>query len=234
MLYAVVRSVALLAIRAVLAWSGGLRVTGVERVPARGGVIVAPNHLSHADPGVIGLALPRRAWFMATSELFEVRGLAWLARLLRAFPVRQDEPDRAALRRTEALLRGGEAVVVFPEGHESVTGRMQSVQGGLVLLAIRTGTPVVPVAIEHTETLMPPRTFRLRRIGRPVTVHFGKPIAATELAGGLRGREAVRHGTGVLQAAIEGLLDPRYRSGGPADARPGPPPPHREGACPRV
>src|SRR5579871_5119512 len=113
MLFYVLRPVFWLLFRTIFAVLGGLRVEGKERVPKHGPVIVAPNHISFADPALIGVALGRPARFMATDEMFGIRVLGALARIMRAYPIRQDSPDRAALRRTEQLLREGQAVVVF-------------------------------------------------------------------------------------------------------------------------
>ncbi|HSV72361.1 MAG TPA: lysophospholipid acyltransferase family protein [Chthonomonadales bacterium] len=184
---------------------GGYRVEGRGNVPKRGAVIIAPNHLSHADPPLVGIAAPRGVWFMATTELFGVRVFGALARIYRAIPIRQDSPDRAALRRVERLLGGGAAVVIFPEGHESLDGRLLPLQGGTALLAIRTGTPILPVGIVGTPAMLPARSTRPRRAPAPAVVRFGRPIDAVELAGGRKGRGAVEHATRLLASALRDL-----------------------------
>lgn len=205
-MYYLLRGLAYLVLRLFFVWTGGAVIVGRENVPRRGGLIVAPNHLSHLDPLLVGVALPRHAWFVATDELFEFRILGWLARRLRAFPIRQDSADRQALRKTEALLAAGHAVVIFPEGHESLDGRLQPLQGGTVLLALKTGVPIVPVAIQGTSAIMPPRSFGIRRPRRPVRLVFGRPIAPETLAGGLRKRSAVDHGVNLLTAELLALI----------------------------
>ncbi len=208
MSYRIMFAFAKVVFRTVLAYTGGLRAEGRDRVPRDGGVIIAPNHVSHIDPPLIGLTLPRSAWFIATTELFAFPVLGAMARWLHAYPIKQDSPDRAALRRTEELLRSGNAVVMFPEGHESLDGRLQPLQGGPILVAIRTNCPIVPVAIIGSADHVPPRSFRPRRAGHPAIVRYGEPIPASELAGGLTGRAAIEHGTGVLREALLRLQAP--------------------------
>jgi 1-acyl-sn-glycerol-3-phosphate acyltransferase len=207
MLYHVLWLAIYLVIRLFLALCGGLRVAGRENVPRTGGLIIAPNHLSHADPAIIGVTVPRFPYYVATDELFTIPFFGTIARWMRSFPIRQDSPDRAALRRTEALLKQGEAVVIFPEGHESLDGRVQELQGGTILLALRAGVPVVPVGILGTESLVPPRTFRIRRPSRRIEVRYGMPISPEELAGEHKGRTAVDHGTEALRKALLDLTD---------------------------
>jgi 1-acyl-sn-glycerol-3-phosphate acyltransferase len=185
---------------------GGLRIDGQSNVPENGGVIVAPNHLSLADPVCVGLGLSRPAYYMASTQVFGVRVIRTLAKLLRAFPVKQDSPDRAALRRAEKLLEAGEAIVIFPEGHVTETAELDPIQPGVLMLAIRAGVPIVPVGIVGTERIVPHGKVLPRRSGRPVMVRFGKAIPVEELTGGMKGRDALEHGRATLAEAISSLV----------------------------
>ena len=189
-------------VRAAVACLGGMTVEGAERVPASGGVLITPNHVSHLDPPVVGVCLKRPAWFLATDELFSIPVLGHMARWLRAYPIRQDSPDREALRKTERLLEAGEIVVAFPEGHESLDGRLQPLQRGIVWIALRTGVPVVPVGIRGTNLMLPPREWRLRHAGQRMHVCFGLPISPDELAGDRTGQDRVVHGCDVLRRSL--------------------------------
>jgi 1-acyl-sn-glycerol-3-phosphate acyltransferase len=195
--------------RVIVGLLGGLRVSGRGNVPRNCGIIVAPNHLSFSDPPIVEATIQRGCWFMATDELFEKPIIGPVARLMRGFPVRQDSPDRAALRKTEELLREGSCVVVFPEGHVSKDGKLQPILPGTVLVALRTGAPILPVGLINTDKLMPPHTFSLRRSTSPIEVRIGKPISAEELAGGKRGRPALDHGAMLLRKALLELTGER-------------------------
>src|SRR5438105_222039 len=70
-----------------------LRAHGLEHVPAKGPVILAPNHFSAMDHWFVGLLLPRRVRFMAKSQLFRGRVLEFILAHAGAFPVRRGQRD---------------------------------------------------------------------------------------------------------------------------------------------
>ncbi len=216
MLYWLFRGFIWVLMRCLLALTGGVRIVGRQHVPRTGGVIIAPNHISHIDAVLAGVSVPRGAYFLGTSELFEAPIIGTLARWIRGYPIRQDSPDRAALRKTEKLLKAGEAVVIFPEGHESVDGTLQPIQGGAAMIALRAGVPVVPAAIRGTNKMMAARTARLRRAPSPAVMLFGEPIGPEELSGGLTGKRAVQHASEVMSARIQALMDQLEREAEPA------------------
>lgn len=207
MLYRLLRPIFWVLFRLTFALLGGLTVTGKKNVPSRGALIIAPNHISFSDPPLMGVALGRPAWFMATEEMFAYPVLGKLAKIMHGYPIRQDSPDRAALRFTEKLLNDKEAVVIFPEGHVSKDGKMQPVQPGPLMLALRTGTPILPVGIIGTDKMMPPHQWKLRHAKRRIVVRIGKRISPEELSGGLKGRAAIDHGVQVLTDAIAALIE---------------------------
>lgn len=161
---------------------GRMRTLGENNVPARGGFIYCPNHISDADPVAFFVAQPRRAWFIGKQELFDMPILGWFFYHFHAFPIKRDTADRAALRRAEACLRRGEPILIFPEGRCSQTGRLQHIQSGAALLAVRAGVPIVPVGIEHTNEMLPYGTLVPRFSTDPVTLVFGPAIHPEEFA----------------------------------------------------
>ena len=76
-------------------------MSGLENVPLEGPLVIASNHLNDADPGIICTRIRRPIVFMAKIELFQVPVLAQFLRGFGAFPVRRDEADISALRRSE-------------------------------------------------------------------------------------------------------------------------------------
>jgi 1-acyl-sn-glycerol-3-phosphate acyltransferase len=192
--------------RILFAVMGGFRVVGTKNMPRRGPVIVTPNHLSFADPPAVGIAIGRPAWYMATDELFTMPILGKLARFMHGFPVRQDSPDRKAIRFAEQLLEKGEAVVIFPEGHVSKTGEFQEVQAGVILIAVRTGAPVLPVGIVGSGQFMPPHQWKIHRSQGGIRIAVGRPIPVEELTGGLSGRAALDYGAAYLGREIQKLI----------------------------
>lgn len=183
---------------------GRLRTSGERHVPARGGFIYCPNHISDADPVVFFVSQPRRAWFIGKQELFDIPILGWFFYRFHAFPIRRDTADRAALRRAEACLRRGEPILLFPEGRCSQTGRLQHIQSGAALLALRADVPIVPVGIEHTNELLPYGSLAPRFSRHPVTLTFGPILRPSEFAHLKHGEavEAMTHKLGEELARL--------------------------------
>jgi len=183
---------------------GRCRYIGVENVPKQGGVIIAPNHISYADPPIIGAGLPRQTHFMAKSELFAVPVLGFLIRGVGSFSVRQNTADRAALRKAIDLLGRGRAVCIFPEGRRNLTGKLLPAQAGLGMVALKSRAPVVPVAIIGSDKLLPPHSFFLR-FAR-VRVIWGRPMTFDDLYDRGMDREAIRQVGERVMRAIADLL----------------------------
>ena len=169
-------------------------------VPARGGAVVASNHISNFDPWPLALGLfpGRTLRFMAKIELF--RGpLAPILRALGGFPVDRSAPDRQALAIAVQLCRDGELVVMFPEGTRRSKGLRKKLapqpHTGAARIALRAGVPLVPVAVRGTD--------RLRRLG-PLRVAYGPPVDVADLAS-LDRRSAAEVATGRLMDAIAEL-----------------------------
>ncbi|MGZ6826936.1 MAG: lysophospholipid acyltransferase family protein, partial [Mycobacteriales bacterium] len=125
-----------------------LEVRGTEHVPSRGPVLLAGNHTGFLDGPLLFALSPRPASFLAKSELF-VGPVAHALGRLGQIPVHRGRPDRAALRAGLAVLAGDGALGVFPEGTRGA-GELESVSDGLAYLALRSGAPVVPVAVVGT------------------------------------------------------------------------------------
>lgn len=150
---------------AVAGWR--LHVSGLENVPRTGGLIVAPNHRSYADPPLVGVAVPREVHFLAKKELFSFRPFGWFIRNLNAHPLNR-AGDIAAFREAARILKGGGALIIFPEGHRMKTDELGPPKAGIGMLAATTASPILPVYIENSGYMA-----RFRR----VFLRFGKPIA---------------------------------------------------------
>lgn len=159
---------------------GGIRVSGSERVPSTGPLLVAPVHLSYLDPPVVACALRRALCFVAKEELFRVPVLGALIRSLDAFPIRRGETDAEAVRRAIELLKSGRAVLVFPEGTRGMGEVMGRVTAGSAMLAKRSGATVLPVGIAGTEYVLPRNRKCPRR--RHIHVVFGEPFSYGQIA----------------------------------------------------
>nr|WP_277626700.1 1-acyl-sn-glycerol-3-phosphate acyltransferase [Arsenicicoccus piscis] len=156
-------------------------VEGLENVPAKGGAILASNHLSFSDSIFLPLVLPRRITFPAKMEYFTGTGIK--GRLTAGFfkGVGQIPIDRsggkasmAALNAGLKVLREGELFGIYPEGTRSPDGRLYRGKTGVARLALEAGVPVLPVAMIGTDKAQPTGTIvpKIMRIG----IRIGEPL----------------------------------------------------------
>jgi len=124
----------------------GLQAKGVENIPKKGPVVIAPNHKSFWDSFFIAAATKRHLRFMGKSELFTGRRGRLIAGL-GAFPVRRGEGDRDSLRLAREIAREGHMVGVFVEGTRQKLGYPGEVLPGAMMIALQEGVPIVPCGV---------------------------------------------------------------------------------------
>lgn len=191
---------------------GGLKVTGLENIPKTGGAIIAPNHLSWADPPAMRAIIRRKAWFMGNHDLLEKPVYGWLLPFYGTFPVDRTRMDREAFRMAEQHLQEGDLVCIFPEGGTSPDSRLAAFEGGVALLAIRNNVPIVPVAVTGTQRMLPPVPPMVPRYAPGgATITFGKPVHPDEIDPNLPKRERVDALTERLYQVVASMLPPEYR-----------------------
>ena len=179
-----------------------LHVRGLSNVPDKGAFIIASNHLSWTDIPLIPLHFRRKVVYMAKEEYYSSK-IAWLVRFLGAFPVKRGEGDRQALRAGEEQLRKGNILVIFPEGTRSRNYALAKAHAGIGMVALRTGVPVVPVAIWGSENA-------LKKFRTPVTISYGKPMVLTPKGKKIT-REDIDEATEQLMRKIAEMLPPSYQ-----------------------
>jgi 1-acyl-sn-glycerol-3-phosphate acyltransferase len=186
-----------------------VKLVGLEHVPRTGGFVLAPSHRSMMDIPLAALVTPRRVRFMGKESLFTVPVLGTLFRWLGGFPVARDGTDRKAVRDSVALLNAGEVLCVYPEGTRQNGRKIQPLQPGAAYLAIRSGTPIVPVAMAGTEEILRTERDPIPRLGR-VTIVVGAPIQPEPRTTGAVARDRVDALSARLSDALQGLLDDAY------------------------
>lgn len=158
-------------------------VRGWENVP-KGNFILASNHLSHLDIIMSGfVAVPRRFTYLGQIDEYE-----GFAALLRDFVYaigevikvdRKSEKSRKlALEECVKRIKRGDVLVIYPEGTRSRTGKLQEGKPGVAKIYLKTGVPILPLAIKGTFELLPPGgKLKIKRI---IRLNIGKPLTFPE------------------------------------------------------
>jgi 1-acyl-sn-glycerol-3-phosphate acyltransferase len=158
----------------------GFRVRFAEPLPQQGGLLVVSSHQSHLDPLLLGLASDRRLSTLARSSLYHFKPFGMVITALDAVPIDRNASMLKTMKAIISRLRDGRAVVIFPEGTRTATGRLGELKSGFALIAKKAGVPIAPVAIVGAYECWP-RTSLLPGPGR-IRLEFGRLIPATEIA----------------------------------------------------
>lgn len=189
-------------VRIIVAIIFDMHVVGRQNIPETGQLIIASNHLSWIDVPLIPAFLKRRVVFMAKEEAFKARG-GWIVRFFSAFPVKRGEADRQSLRAAEEQLKAGRILCIFPEGTRSKIHKLGQAHAGIGMIALRSGAPVLPVAIYGSENAF--KKFRPR-----ITIIFGEPMILTPKGKKIT-REDIDQSTEQVMHRISSMLPPGYR-----------------------
>jgi 1-acyl-sn-glycerol-3-phosphate acyltransferase len=190
--------------RRLIRWLGvRFDVLGAEKIPPGAACVFAPNHRSHFDIPALLAALPSGR-FAAKQDLFAKPLLGAVMRSLGIIPIDRENPERAKRALDEAARSpgGGGSLIIFPEGDEAEPGQMLPFKAGAFVFALRTGLPVVPVAVHNTAAILPRGDVLSISPGR-VVVEVLDPIPTLGLGVEDRAQLADR-----VRAALTGTLRP--------------------------
>lgn len=148
------------------------KIVGRENVP-EGGLLIVSNHVSYMDPTTVGWAVAREIFYLGRKSLFKPPFWNWFLPICNVLPIDRDGHDIAGLRRIIKMLKGGNAVLLFPEGTRSLDGTIQAAEPGAGMVALKSGTPILPVRVFGTYESLSRHTKRLRF--HPIRVVIGKP-----------------------------------------------------------
>ena len=173
MFYKIIRLICYLIIH--LFWS--MKIEGEENINHEGPLILAANHVSYLDPVVLGVAFKRKIYFIAKKEIFEVPILAFLGRSLDVIPVDRKKLNPASIKKSLSLLETGHVLGIFPEGTRSSNGELLDLNAGLIKIALKANSPIIPVGLKGTFDIYPSHAkipLFLKR--KTIYIRFGKPI----------------------------------------------------------
>jgi acyl-[acyl-carrier-protein]-phospholipid O-acyltransferase / long-chain-fatty-acid--[acyl-carrier-protein] ligase len=187
-----------------------LKVKGIENLPLEGGVLIVANHVSWADPFLLGSTTQRRIRFLMDKEFYEKWWMKPVARLMQAIPVSSTDPPKkvmASLIEARRALDDGYVVCIFAEGALTRTGLMREFRAGFEKIAKGKEYRILPAYIGgvwgsifsyyHGKVLS-----RLpRRFAHPVGIYFGEVIEGGASAFEIRNK--------VIQLSCEYFQDLR-------------------------
>ncbi|MEU5583163.1 lysophospholipid acyltransferase family protein [Streptomyces huasconensis] len=180
------------------------RVLGSWRVPARGPVILAVNHAHNVDgPMVMGVA-PRPTHFLIKKEAF-IGPLGTFLDAIGQVKVDRSIADRTAITRALGVLEQGGCLGIFPEGTRG-EGDFASLRAGLAYFAVRSGAPIVPVAVLGSTEKRGRLIKQLPTLRSRVDVVFGDPFEAGD-GSGRRTRKALDEATVRIQERLAAHLE---------------------------
>ncbi|WNI19543.1 lysophospholipid acyltransferase family protein [Actinacidiphila sp. ITFR-21] len=186
------------------------RVLGAWRVPGQGPVILAGNHSHNVDgPMLIGTT-PRPIHFLVKKQAF-VGPLDPFLRSIGQIEIDRESVDRTAIANALGVLERGGVLGIFPEGTRG-DGDFARLRAGLAYFAVRSGAPVVPVAVLGSARrgrvvgALPP-------LGARIDVVFGEPFEAGD-GSGRRTRSALDAATVRIQERLTAHLAEAKRATG--------------------
>jgi 1-acyl-sn-glycerol-3-phosphate acyltransferase len=165
-------------------WSSAcyrMEFEGVEHVPTSGPVVFTPNHVTYLDPIWVSVPIERSIHYMAWDAIFRIPLFSSVVRTFGAFPVRIEGHDKSAMREARCHLAAGRALMVFPEGGRTTTGKLMPFKAGAFRLALSAGAAIVPVTIEGAHEIWPVGTWCPRPFGRiRIIYHPAIPVEPVE------------------------------------------------------
>jgi 1-acyl-sn-glycerol-3-phosphate acyltransferase len=180
----------------------------LARVPWQGPLIIVSNHVNILEIPIIYTHLkPRPVHGFILADRWNAGWSRWLLEVCESIPLRRGEPDIAAMRKGMEKLKEGRIVIIAPEGTRSGDGRLQKAHSGVVVLALHSGAPLLPVVFYGAENYKQ-NLRRLRRsdfhliVGQPFTIDPGGALVTRPV------REQILE---EIMYQLAALLPPAYR-----------------------
>jgi long-chain acyl-CoA synthetase len=200
------------------------KVTGRAHIPGNSGFLVAANHASHLDMGLVKHALgdwgPRLVALAAKDYFFEdpVKR-AYFENFTNLVPMDRHGSLRESLRLASEVIKQGYILLIFPEGTRSTTGVMVDFKPSIGYLALANRVDVLPMYLAGTHDAMPKGSFLPRSDKRDVAAHIGPLITYEELKRATEGvpkADAYREASRLVELAVRKLAPVGSVNRGPA------------------
>ena len=173
-----------------------IKVNGKENIPKEGPVLLCPNHVHALDSVIILMHTKRQVHALAKDDLFNNKILNWLAKIFGIYPIKPESADIDAIKTALRIFKNNEVLMIFPEGTRNGMARGVPLKNGPVTLAIKSGTPIVPIGIKGNF-----KAFS------KIVVNIGKPRDYSQYKDKLKDKEFISNLTKELMDEVVVLRD---------------------------
>lgn len=177
--------------------------------------IFISNHLSNFDGVVLNSLLKKNsAAFMAGVKLEKNPFTSFFLKSINHIPITPGSPDKSAIKSALKYLKTGGSIVIFPEGTRSRTSSLISAKRGFILLVKLANIPVVPIALEGTEIVLPIDDKNMggeKLHGAKVKVKVGEPFTLPSKDECPTGMDWEEMCSDYAMRKIAAMLEPKYR-----------------------
>ncbi len=180
----------------------------LSRIPVQGPLILVANHINFLDvPLIYTHLLPRPITGLAKAETWDNPAMRPLFNMWGAIPLQRGEADVHAMRLSLNALQANKILAISPEGTRSRTGCLQRGRPGVVVLALKSGAPLLPVAYYGGEAFGQ-NMMRFQRTNFNIVVGYPFHIDSR----GVKITKEIRQMiTDEIMYQLAGLLPPHYR-----------------------
>lgn len=187
------------------------RYEGAERIPRRGPLVVAANHISYLDPiahALILVRIGRRPRFLAKEELFRAPFVGSVMRGAGQISVARGSGSHEPLQNAVDAVRAGECVVVYPEATVTKNADFTPMKGktGIARLALAAGAPVLPIAIWGSAPVWQRGGRRDLTFGRPIWMKVGEPMDLSSFGDPVKNPTTARRATDAVMGELGRLV----------------------------
>ena len=173
------------------------KIEGLENLKnLKNGFLICSNHVSNLDAILISIAIKRKIYFLAKSELFKNRFISYFLTKLGAISIKRGAKDTVAINKAENILKNNEILGIFIEGTRSKDGNFLRPKSGAAILACKTNSVILPVCIT-------PINRKKVKIFQKTVINFGKIINNIEF--NYNSYKEIRKATELIMQEIKKL-----------------------------
>ncbi len=165
----------------IILWFSNVRVKirNLDRIDKNQSCIYIPNHLSFFDIFSLLAYLPVNFKFILKKELMRLPVFGWAVKRAGYISIDRSSPSKAryTFKQAVKMIQSGNSIVIFAEGTRSKDGTLQPLKKGAFQLAIASGSPIVPIAIKGSNTILKKGDFKIK--SGVINMQVGQPILTT-------------------------------------------------------